>query len=135
MLPSVVPAQVLEQWHSKLDQRTDPAEKNDPTRTKKGSIFFSSLGALIAQGEKTTPSATNATEGSLHTMSLQASTQRGPQKPGTAAQLLLQQPGITKPHPSGWEASFGFLSSHLLLCKRTTNQENWHVLRHQQRVH
>ena len=33
----------------------------------------------------------------------------GPLKSGAAAQLLLQQPATTKPHRSGWEASFGFI--------------------------
>lgn len=78
----MVPAQVFEQWHNNLHQRMDPAEKNNPMiekkKLKKGSIFSSSSGASMVQGEKRAPSAINATDGSLHTMSLQVSNKVDP---------------------------------------------------------
>lgn len=42
----------------------------------------------------------------------------GPQKSGAAAQLLLQQPGTTKPHQSGWKASFGFIEWSFTLLQK-----------------
>lgn len=79
----------------------DPAEKNKPMIEKKNfkkEVFFSSSsGASMVQGEKRAPSAINATDGSLHTMSLQVSNKVDPWKPGAAAQLLQQQPGVMEP--------------------------------------
>lgn len=139
MLPSMIPAQVFEGWYSKLDQRTDPAEKNNPMMTKKNPknpYFFSSSGALMAQGEKMAPSATSATKGSLHTRSLpslhakQAPESLGLQHSCSCSSLVLQS--LTG---AAGRLYLALPSCHLLLCKRTTNQENWRVLRHQQRVH